>query len=638
MSKLFLPGYVFQHRGAPVARGGVKFTSTGGNTLKSIFTDTALSSAATNSETTTPQGQPLDAEGKFEQGDLYGSGDYRVTLYDAAGGQIYVRDDYTPDAVIDEGLDTQWSYNQTADIITGKIDGTDAVKFGRQDVADTGFLTLDAKAYTADTTENTHGVALLSTNSVTIPAGTTALATQLYITEPNITATGTVTNAVSLYIKDAPTEGGTGNFALWVDDGAVKFDSTLEVTGTSTMAAITASADVTGTNFIATGDTAAADPANIGQTDSEGLILTGQGSATDVTIKNDADETVLSIPTGTTGMVLLNTGTENGLLIDQDGNGIGLSIDSEATSANAISIDGTQTVGALASFTANSLTDGSVIALTSSSTDTSSRELVNVQQTSPLATGATALFVRQDSTAKGVFIDQNDNGTSLFIDSESTTVPVMHFSGPASTSGHILHVDAANSLTTGSAIRVNSDGSDTGTRNLIEVVNDNSAATGATCLAVTQDSTADGIFINQNGNGIALNIDSEATSVNVIAINADPLTSGDVFAVTADGLTTGGIISAISDSSDTGTRVLVDIVNDNTAAVNVTPLNIQQDAVTETNFKILMDIAGFTIFTSDGTTAEGALTGVVGDLCLNGGTGNGQLAYCDNTGTNWTDM
>ena len=42
------------------------------------------------------------------------------------------------------------------------------------------------------------------------------------------------------------------------------------------------------------------DNAAIGYTSTEGLVLTGQGSTNDITIKNDADTTVLSIATGTT--------------------------------------------------------------------------------------------------------------------------------------------------------------------------------------------------------------------------------------------------------------------------------------------------------------------------------------------------
>jgi len=52
-------------------------------------------------------------------------------------------------------------------------------------------------------------------------------------------------------------------------------------------------------NLVVSGDTAAGDNAAIGYTSAEGLILTGQGSTSDVTVKNDADETVFSIPTGT---------------------------------------------------------------------------------------------------------------------------------------------------------------------------------------------------------------------------------------------------------------------------------------------------------------------------------------------------
>jgi hypothetical protein len=56
--------------------------------------------------------------------------------------------------------------------------------------------------------------------------------------------------------------------------------------------------DLTAGTLNADGDTAAGDNAAIGYTAAEGLILTGQGSTNDVTIKNDADADVLEIPTG----------------------------------------------------------------------------------------------------------------------------------------------------------------------------------------------------------------------------------------------------------------------------------------------------------------------------------------------------
>jgi len=63
---------------------------------------------------------------------------------------------------------------------------------------------------------------------------------------------------------------------------------------------LTATGDVSGSTLNATGDTSAGDNAAIGFTSTEGLILTGQGSTNDVTIKNDADTEVMGVATGAT--------------------------------------------------------------------------------------------------------------------------------------------------------------------------------------------------------------------------------------------------------------------------------------------------------------------------------------------------
>jgi len=82
-------------------------------------------------------------------------------------------------------------------------------------------------------------------------------------------------------------------------------DDTVEIVsfGTFEVSAQTFTGDVTasGGTFLPTGDTAAGDDAAVGYAAADGLVLTGQGSTSDVTIKNDADATVMSIATGTTG-------------------------------------------------------------------------------------------------------------------------------------------------------------------------------------------------------------------------------------------------------------------------------------------------------------------------------------------------
>ena len=84
------------------------------------------------------------------------------------------------------------------------------------------------------------------------------------------------------------------------DDLAVGDDAT--VAGDATVTGV-----ITGSTVEATGDTAAGDNAAMGYTSAEGLILTGQGSTNDVTIKNDADADVIEIPTGTVNVTMAGT-------------------------------------------------------------------------------------------------------------------------------------------------------------------------------------------------------------------------------------------------------------------------------------------------------------------------------------------
>ena len=82
--------------------------------------------------------------------------------------------------------------------------------------------------------------------------------------------------------------------------GAITVNNNITSTATVTGVTGTFSGDVSGLTLNATGDTSAGDNAAIGFTSTEGLILTGQGSTNDVTIKNDADTEVMGVATGGT--------------------------------------------------------------------------------------------------------------------------------------------------------------------------------------------------------------------------------------------------------------------------------------------------------------------------------------------------
>ena len=63
------------------------------------------------------------------------------------------------------------------------------------------------------------------------------------------------------------------------------------------------------------GDTAAGDDAALGYTATEGVILTGQGSVNDITIKNDAGTDIMTVATGTVDAVFAGSVTTDGNIV-----------------------------------------------------------------------------------------------------------------------------------------------------------------------------------------------------------------------------------------------------------------------------------------------------------------------------------
>lgn len=84
--------------------------------------------------------------------------------------------------------------------------------------------------------------------------------------------------------------------------------------------------------------------------------------------------------------------------------------------------------------------------------------------------------------------------------------------------------------------------------------------------------------LDQDGNGVALYIDAESTSANVIDIDSPTTADGIIFDVDADALTTGSILNLTSASIMAGTRNLVYILNDTASATGATCLSVKQDS------------------------------------------------------------
>jgi len=141
-----------------------------------------------------------------------------------------------------------------------------------------------------------------------------------------------------------------------------------------------------------------------------------------------------------------------------------------------------------------------------------------------------------------------------------------------------------------------------------------------------------GAYTGTNG-VLHLTADSATTGV-IVDLNAAALTTGKLIdASNLDALTTGYGLYMVSNSADTSARSLLYVKNDNSAAVGAYTLELANDALVSTNFKRGLKVNGVTIWTSNGTSPNGSLSGTAGDICL--AADSGQSYRCTGT-TSWT--
>lgn len=167
--------------------------------------------------------------------------------------------------------------------------------------------------------------------------------------------------------------------------------------------------------------------------------------------------------------------------------------------------------------------------------------------------------------------------SSLSVISANTTSNVIPIVADSVTTANVIDI-TADALTTGGIFSFVSDSSNTGTRSLGFIHNDNTAATGTTVLSLQQDAAQRALFIDQNGNDVSIEIDSESTTSDVLSINADSTTIGRAILVSADGLTAGGMMLLESNSSSSSTRNLAVINNINASATGANVLLLTQAA------------------------------------------------------------
>ena len=195
-----------------------------------------------------------------------------------------------------------------------------------------------------------------------------------------------------------------------------------------------------------------------------------------------------------------------------------LHIDSEKSTTSAIKLDLAATsvaAGAidinfeaiqsnigmsLATTGSNTLTTGTLLALSDTSSSSSTRSVMSITQDHALATGSTALKIQSDA-GKGLWIDSNlaAGGASVTIDGSQTTTntfvmnastttgTVFQVTADAVTTGKVIDI-TADALTTGSAINIDMNSANYLNGKAVSIVQ-NHATSNAIPLYVRSDST-----------------------------------------------------------------------------------------------------------------------------------------------------
>ena len=212
--------------------------------------------------------------------------------------------------IVDSNKDIASFRNVT---LTGELDAGSLDISGDADIDGTleaDAMTLNGTAITATATLDTG----ISNNNV--PKFTSGVADDDFLRVAGTAIEGRSASEVLSDIGAAPAAGSSNI----VTTGALNSGSITSGFGSidNGASAVTTTGVITGGTLEATADTSAGDNAAIGFTSAEGLILTGQGSTNDVTIKNDADADVLEIPTGTTNVTVVGNITAGGTVSGAD--------------------------------------------------------------------------------------------------------------------------------------------------------------------------------------------------------------------------------------------------------------------------------------------------------------------------------
>ena len=265
-------------------------------------------------------------------------------------------------------------------------------------------------------------------------------------------------------------------------------------------------------------------------------------------------------------------------------------IGSGTESTNTLGITTTAATNTSVSMTNNALTSGSLLQISSASTDTTARDLVKVTQSGDATSsaGLTALNLTHAS-GRGLYIDSTDadGKYSLEINADQATTNAITINAASTSATSEFHSFPA--LTTGTGMFITSSSNNLTTAGAVVEINQSgstmSAANAAVLSVIQAGSGTYGVKIDTNHAtaNSSLRVESVATTKNIVEIAPSALTTGDAFNIDTAAAHTGQLISlSTTATADTarGEALKIQYNTANTTAVAVRVANSSADVFT----------------------------------------------------------
>jgi hypothetical protein len=324
-----------------------------------------------------------------------------------------------------------------------------------------------------------------------------------------------------------------------------------------------------------------------------------------------------------------------------DGSGDGnVGIGSTAPGAKLDVISTTATGTAMA-ITANSLTTGDALNISSTGTGLTSGSLLYV---SSATTGAVATDGIVSFNATGNYTSASNRGLFSVIANATNTGYIQRIAGNALTSGIALSVGSNSTAFTGSLTEITLAGNNVANTGDLLNITSSGAASIAKALNISLASTGaysnGGVYFNFSGahTGNGFQIDDITTTGTVTNLTANSLTTGKALEITANSLTTGNAvkINSSSDGITTGSLFMLNstgiIGNANGSVLNVTGSGANTNGYLATVIGNSVTSGGLLNVSSSGS----AFTGTMANITLTGNNvaNTGTLLKISSTGAN----